>query len=151
MNLVAYENKIEVKYVYSDLVKNKYFKINYDNLLSLINTKTKLIYLSSPNIVSGQHILNDEEFKKFIKSVPDNIPIVIDQRYLEFATDISKESLKPLKYLNKENIIILRTFNNFYSIENLELTYIITNKDLAKFIREHKLLILRINLLKIWR
>ena len=140
MNLVAYENKIEVKYVYSDLVKNKYFKINYDNLLSLINTKTKLIYLSSPNIVSGQHILNDEDFKKFIKSVPDNIPIVIDQRYLEFATDISKESLKPLKYLNKENIIILRTFNNFYSIENLELTYIITNKDLAKFIRETQII-----------
>ena len=53
----------------------------------------------------------------------------------EFCSNISKETLNPIKYLKKENIIILRTFNNFYSIENLKLTYIITNKELANLIR----------------
>ena len=50
-------------------------------ILALINTKTKLIYLSSPNIVSGQNIVDDLEFETFIKAIPDNIPVLIDQRF----------------------------------------------------------------------
>ena len=135
LQLISYENKIEIKYGMMEIKKGKFFVPNYDMLLSLINTKTKLIYLSSPNIVSGQNIVDNEEFKSFIEAVPDNIPILIDQRFIEFCSNINKETLNPLKYLKKENIIILRTFNNFYSIENLELTYMITNTELADLIR----------------
>lgn len=135
LQLVSYENKIEIKYSTMNIKKKKFFVPNYDRLLDLITTKTKLLYLSSPNIVSGQNINDDNEFKAFIKAIPDNIPVLIDQRFIDFCSDISKDDLNPIKYLKKENIIILRTFNNFYSIENLELTYIITNKDLAELIR----------------
>ena len=106
-----------MKYVMMDIVKDKFFVPNYKLMLDMINTKTKMIYLSSPNTVSGQNLLNDVNFKNFIKSVPDNIPILIDQRYIEFCSNITKETLNPLKYLKKENVIVLRTFNNFYSIE----------------------------------
>ena len=135
LQLIGYENKIEIKYAMMDIKKKKFFVPDYDRLLALINTKTKMIYLSSPNIVSGQNIINDNDFKLFIEAVPDNIPILIDQRFIEFSSNKDKDILNPLKYLKKENIIILRTFNNFYSIENLELTYIITNIELANLIR----------------
>jgi gluconate 5-dehydrogenase len=140
LKLVTYENKIEMKYAMMDIKKDKFFVPNYKALLDLINTKTKMIYLSSPNTVSGQNIVDDTDFKNFIKSVPDNIPILIDQRYIEFCSNIDKHTLNPLKYLKRENIIILRTFNNFYSIENLELTYIITNKDLAELIKDSQVI-----------
>ena len=140
LKLVTFENKIEVKYVMMDIVKNKYFVPNYKGILDMINTKTKMIYLSSPNTVSGQNLLNDREFKDFIKTVPDNIPILIDQRYIEFCSNIHKHTLNPLKYLKHDNLIILRSFNNFYSIENLELTYIITNTDLAELIRDSQVI-----------
>jgi histidinol-phosphate/aromatic aminotransferase/cobyric acid decarboxylase-like protein len=118
-----------------EIKKDKFFVPDYDRLLSLINTKTKLVYLSSPNIVSGQNIVDNKEFRLFLEAIPDNIPVLIDQRFIEFCSEINKETLNPLKYLKKENLIILRTFNNFYSIENLELTYIITNKELSNLIR----------------
>jgi histidinol-phosphate/aromatic aminotransferase/cobyric acid decarboxylase-like protein/short-subunit dehydrogenase len=135
LQLISYENKIEIKYSMMEIKKDKFFVPDYDRLLNLINTKTKLIYLSSPNIVSGQNIVDNSDFRLFIEAIPDNIPILIDQRFIEFCSNLNKETLNPLKYLKKENVIILRTFNNFYSIENLELTYIITNKELANLIK----------------
>ena len=135
LQLICYENKIEIKYAMMEIIKKKFFVPDYDRILALITTKTKLIYLSSPNIISGQNIVDNQEFKLFIEAIPDNIPILIDQRFIEFCSEINKETLNPLDYLKKENIIVLRTFNNFYSIENLELTYIMTNQNLAKLIR----------------
>ncbi len=135
LQLIGYENKIEIKYGMMEIKKEKFFVPDYDRLLNLINTKTKLVYLSSPNIVSGQNIVDNKEFRLFLEAIPDNIPVLIDQRFIDFCSETNKETLNPIKYLKKENLIILRTFNNFYSIENLELTYLITNIELANLIR----------------
>lgn len=140
LKLVTYENKIEMKYVMMDILKNKFFVPKYTQILDMINTKTKMIYISSPNTVSGQNIVDNEDFKNFIEAVPDNITILFDQRFIEFCTNINKQTLNPIKYINKENVIVIRTFNNFYSIENLELTYIITNSELAKLIRDSQVI-----------
>ena len=106
--------------------------------------KTKIIYLSSPNNVSGLSIRNTLEFKKFLNKIPDNVLLVIDERYIEFVKKdpIEKpeiiDSLKILK--EKENVIILRSFNNFYSIENLEICYFITNKNIAKLFKNSQII-----------
>ena len=54
-----------------EIKKDKFFVPDYDRLLSLINTKTKLVYLSSPNIISGQNIVDnkviiDPELENFL-------------------------------------------------------------------------------------
>ena len=135
LKLVCLENKINIEY--STLKNNsKHLTPNFNLILKYINTKTKLIYLSSPNITTGQSI-EKEEFEAFIKEVPKNIIIVLDQRYVEFSN--KKNILKGNTYLNHKNLIVLRTFNNFYSIENLELSYILTNKELGLFISENTL------------
>ena len=133
LKLVCLENKVNIEY--STLKSNsKNLTPNFNTILKYINTKTKLIYLSSPNIISGQSI-EKEDFEAFIKEVPENIIVVLDQRYIEFSN--KPNILKGETYLNHKNIIVLRTFNNFYSIENLELSYIITNKEISKFISEN--------------
>ena len=136
LKLVCLENKINIEY---STLKNNYKNLtpNFNLILKYINTKTKLIYLSSPNIISGQSIEKDD-FEVFIKEVPDNIIVVLDQRYIEFSS--KNNILKGENYLNYKNLIVLRTFNNFYSIENLELSYIITNKEISKFISENILI-----------
>ena len=62
---------------------------------------------------------------------------VFDQRYEEFVYKVKEldksksDSIDPLKLLKKnDNILILRSFNNFYSVENLELCYFITSKNI---------------------
>lgn len=135
LKLVCLENKINIEY--STLINNsKKLTPNFNLILKYINTKTKLIYLSSPNITSGQSI-EKTDFEAFIKEVPENIIVVLDQRYVEFSNKTN--ILKGNTYLNYKNLIILRTFNNFYSIENLELSYILANKEISKFISENTL------------
>jgi len=134
LKLVALENKINIDY--STLKKyDKSLTPDFNRILKLINTKTKMIYLSSPNIITGQNIEKDE-FTNFLKEVPENIIVLLDQRYYDFVDLKTKNSLKGEKYLKYPNVIVLRSFNNFFSIENLELCYIITNKSLSKFIKE---------------
>ena len=78
-----------------------------------------------------------EDFDEFMKTVPDNIPIIIDQSYLEFS--FNKKAVDPLKYLDK-NVIVMRTMNNFYGFENLELSYIISDMEIATMLQKSQII-----------
>ena len=140
IDLVSIENKIKLKY-YLFKKQNKNLNIDLYKLKNQINTKTKLIYLTSPNIISGQSITH-KIMEELIESIPTNIIILIDQRFLEFSELYNKiesknnstKILDGINFIKYPNVIVLRSFNNFYSIENLELSYIITNNKLANFI-----------------
>jgi len=130
LNILITEHKIDVKYTIFDAKKNK-IQPKYKHILSYIGPKTKLIYLSNPNFLTGQ-CLEKTEFEEFLSKIPDNIIILIDERYIDF---VSKPKFNSKKYLDK-NILILRSFNNFYGYENLELSYIIGSSELIRIIDE---------------
>ena len=111
-------------------------------MIEKINPETKVIYVSSPNITSGKNI-SHETFVSFMDRIPDNVVVIIDQRYIEFSLKTFKKGgvLDPIRLINKySNLVIIRTFNNMYSIETLELTYIIANKTLTKIIRDSQII-----------
>lgn len=130
--LLCKEMKIDVKYL---LLKENKSSIqpHLQKIKETVSPKTKLIYLSSPNSVTGQD-LKKEEFERYLEDIPDNVIIVIDQRFVDFSKQKANR-FNPLKYLNR-NIIVLRSFNNFYGVENLENSYLIANDTLSKFINE---------------
>lgn len=129
--LLCKELKIDVKYL---LLKENKGSIQpfLKKIKETVTPKTKLIYLSSPNTVTGQH-LKKEEFERYLEDIPDNVIILIDQRFIDFSKN--KPAFNPLNYLDK-NVVVLRSFNNFYGVENLENAYIIANERLSKFINE---------------
>lgn len=130
--LLSKEMKLDVKYLL--LKENKTSIQPYlKKIKETISPKTKLIYLSSPNSVTGQDI-KKEEFERYLEDIPDNVIILIDQRFVDFSKSSSKR-FDPLQYLDR-NIIVLRSFNNFYGVENLEHSYIIANDKLSNFINE---------------
>ena len=138
--IVSKEQKINLKY-FTFKSEGKNLQPNLKQISEYINQKTKMIYLTSPNSISGQSI-NKEEFDKFIKSIPDNIPIVIDQSYVEFSDN--KDALNPLDYLDK-NVIVLRSMNNFYGFENLELSYVISDIDIANMLQKSQIIDMPLN------
>jgi histidinol-phosphate aminotransferase len=136
LELVCKENNVNIKYVLLTETDDINIQPKLHEITdSVKSSDVKLIYLSSPNIVSGQELL-EEDFNKLLKSIPDNIVILIDQTFFDF---INVATFNLLKYLDR-NIILLRTFNNFYSIENLELSYIISNESFIKFIKDTQVL-----------
>ena len=118
LNIISNESKIELKYTVYTTNKTS-IQPKYKYIKSYIGPKTKLIYLSNPNHLTGQ-CLEKKEFDNFIKEVPDNVSVLADETYIEFAKEDKAIDINNYK---DKNLVVLRIFNNFYGYENLELSY----------------------------
>ncbi len=97
------------------------FTADVDAMLSLINSQTKIIYIANPNNPTGTFVDNDK-ILKLINQTPSNILIVIDSAYEEY---IDEESYLPLykMCLERENVIITKTFSKMHGLASLRLGY----------------------------
>jgi len=145
LELSAVESKASI--ISTPLIGGSNKKIKPNFSVISFNPKTKIVFLGTPNHVSGQTIKNDYDWKTFYKKIPDNVILVIDERYVDFVDNTieldksQSKPINPIKLLKKNsNIIIMRSFNNFYSVENLELCYLITSKKIANLIRNSQVI-----------
>ena len=145
LELASIENKSYISLATLTNSYDQFLDINYSQFK--FTPRTKLVYLTSPNNISGLCIRDNSKWKQFYQSIPDNVILVIDQRYIDFVQKPKELNSKNAPIIDafkilkeRENTIILQSFNNFYSIENLELCYIITNKDIAELIRNTQLI-----------
>lgn len=95
-------------------------KIDLVKMKSSIQKDTKLIYICNPNNPTGD-LLSRHEIENFIKSIPDNIIILVDEAYIEFTT---QKSLSDLVDVYK-NLIVTRTFSKLYGFAGARLGYAI--------------------------
>ena len=95
-------------------------KIDLEKMKSSIQKDTKLIYICNPNNPTGD-LLSRAEIENFIKSIPDNIIILVDEAYIEFTT---QKSLSDLVDIYK-NLIVTRTFSKLYGFAGARLGYAI--------------------------
>tara|TARA_B110000211_G_scaffold201108_1_gene232488 strand:- start:252 stop:1316 length:1065 start_codon:yes stop_codon:yes gene_type:complete len=101
-----------------------------NSMLSLISKNTKLIYVANPNNPTGT-LLSDDELYSFLKKVPKNVPVVLDQAYFEYL-NIEDHSIGWLKEF--ENLIITRTFSKAYGLAGLRVGYSLCSPLIADFI-----------------
>ena len=125
-HFITSESKIDIKYTVYDVSGTK-IQPKYKHIHNLITSKTKCIYLSNPNFLTGQTLIK-RDFEKFIDKLPDNIIVILDETRLDLVTE--KSDFNSLKYLN-ENVIVLRSVSNTCGYDMLELTYAIGS---SKFI-----------------
>ena len=95
-------------------------KIDLVKMKSSIQKDTKLIYICNPNNPTGD-LLSRHEIENFIKSIPDNIIVLVDEAYIEFTT---QKSLSDLVDIYK-NLIVTRTFSKLYGFAGARLGYAI--------------------------
>ncbi len=98
----------------------KNYRIDLEAMLEHINEKTKIIYLANPNNPTGT-IFTVSEFLKFIKQVPSNVLVILDEAYFEFAHD---EPTYPnsMQY-RLDNVITLRTFSKAFGLAGVRIGY----------------------------
>ena len=103
---------------------NKDFSLNVDRLLSNVTSRTKVLFLCSPNNPTANQFGSDE-----IKSLAEDFPgvVVVDEAYVEFA-DYSVTTLVK-KY---ENLIVVRTFSKAFGLAGLRLGYGVADVEIAK-------------------
>jgi len=93
-----------------------------------ITSKTKVIFLCNPNNPTGTYF-NESSLKFFLRAVPQNTLVVIDEAYYEYVE--ASDYPDSLSFLDKyPNIIILRTFSKIYALAALRIGYGIASKEI---------------------
>ncbi|WP_374443321.1 histidinol-phosphate transaminase [Epilithonimonas sp.] len=100
-------------------------KIDLERIKKSIQKDTKLIYICNPNNPTGD-LLSRQEIETFIKSVPSQITILVDEAYIEFT---NQKSLGDLVNQHK-NLVVTRTFSKLYGFAGARLGYAIGNPEM---------------------
>ncbi len=111
----------------------KNFRYDLPSIAKAIDKKTKLVFIANPNNPTGTYV-TDSELEEFINKVPDNVIICIDEAYIDFVE--AKDYPKSLKYLKKDNVIVLRTFSKSYGLAGLRLGYGLANERLIGYLHK---------------
>ena len=102
--------------------------IDVDEVLRSCSNKTKLIFICSPNNPTGNQFSWES-----IEALADNCSaiIVVDEAYIEFGDG----SICP-KAVEKENILVVRTFSKAFGSAGLRFGYFAACEDLASALSE---------------
>ncbi len=95
------------------------FRYDVDAILSHVNERTRIVLIANPDNPSGTH-LSAAEVRRLHAGLPDNVLLIIDAAYEEFADQDDYESgTRPVHEF--DNVIVTRTFSKVYGMAGLRL------------------------------
>ena len=95
----------------------------------LINDKTSVIFIANPNNPTGTWLKHDE-LLAFLKEVPNDVIVVIDEAYFEYVEE--EQYPDALTWLGQfPNLIVTRTFSKIYALAGLRVGYAVCNEQIA--------------------
>ncbi len=98
-----------------------HFRIDLEEILKAITPKTKIIFINNPNNPTGS-ALSKEEMLSFLRQIPAETIVVLDEAYIEFVSDQGvaegPDLLSKFPYL-----FVLRTFSKLYGLAGLRIGY----------------------------
>ncbi len=107
----------------------KYFKYDLEAIKKKINKKTKLIFIANPNNPTGTY-LTAHEIRDFLKEVPENVILVLDEAYETFI-DVNDfpDTLRQIG--TYKNIILMKTFSKVFGMAGLRVGYAVAVEELV--------------------
>jgi histidinol-phosphate aminotransferase len=99
----------------------KDYTFDLDAIAAAVTPHTRVIYIANPNNPTGT-AFGHEEFATFLKKVPGDVLVVLDEAYHEYAerSDLPR-ALELFREYN--NILTLRTFSKVYGLAGLRIGY----------------------------
>jgi len=103
------------------LTPQKEFAFDLEAIARAVTPQTRIIYIANPNNPTGT-AFGAAEFGAFLKKVPGDVLIVLDEAYREYA---DRKDLPDAMKLFREynNILTLRTFSKVYGLAGLRIGY----------------------------
>jgi histidinol-phosphate aminotransferase len=95
--------------------------IDLDAMLNAIDSSTSLVFICNPNNPTGL-ALDTYNLKEFIRAVPNDIPVLIDEAYIEFTDDPENTSMLHMPH-EGQNVLIARTFSKIYGMAGQRIGY----------------------------
>ncbi len=95
-----------------------------------------MVYIANPNNPTGTYI-TDSEFERFMRKVPRDVLVIMDEAYYEYAKEVS-DYPHSLDY-DYENVITLRTFSKAYGLAGFRIGYAIASERIIANMMKTKL------------
>ena len=94
-----------------------------DAIAASISGATRLVYLANPNNPTGTWFACDA-FAQFMQRVPQEVVVVVDEAYAEFAIDDAEGYRSAFALLpHHRNLVVARTFSKAYALAGLRVGY----------------------------
>lgn len=94
-----------------------------------VSQATRLVYLCNPNNPTGTW-LPGGDLRGFIAGLPQSVTVLVDEAYLELATDVAEHSMVD-RVRAGDNVIVARTFSKLHGLAGLRIGYALARPDLA--------------------
>jgi len=97
------------------------FRIDLQAMSEAITPKTKIVFINNPNNPTGS-ALSKKEMLGFLKKIPDDVIVALDEAYIEFVSD--EDAAQGLDLLSRHPLlVVLRTFSKLYGLAGLRIGY----------------------------
>ena len=97
--------------------------------------RPSVVYFCNPNNPTGT-ITSSRDIDTWIDEAPETTTFLMDEAYLEYASD---DSFWPaMKWIEeKPNVIVIRTFSKIFAMAGLRLGYAVSHPTTARRLNEH--------------
>lgn len=141
-NIVAGDPTFDYLMIYSELIGAKWKRIpltpdKYFDLEAMgkaVDGDTRMIFICNPNNPTGTYIPK-AEVSQFCEKYGSNVPIFIDEAYIEFTDGGVSNSLKDMVSDNP-NIVVGRTFSKVYGLAGMRIGYALGHPDTIKVMQQ---------------
>lgn len=111
----------------------KKFGYDIEAMKAAITPRTKIVFIDNPNNPVGVSI-GTRELNVFLEGLPDRVIVVLDEAYNEFVE--RKDFPDSLRYINRANIIVTRTFSKAYGLSGVRLGYGVARSEIIKYMEK---------------
>ncbi|MZQ98929.1 MAG: histidinol-phosphate transaminase [Acidaminobacter sp.] len=140
-----YKNNVQLMNGILKEVHFKTFEFDPQAILTAITPKTRLIFLTSPNNPTGT-IIRREKLIEVLNQVPDDIVILLDEAYSDYAFDCLDYPDGVAFLKSHENLIVLRTFSKSSGLAGMRVGYAVSSEKIINALFKIKL-VFNVNLL----
>ncbi len=128
---LIYEMQARIQRAKVIRVPLKNFHYDLEAIRDALTSKTKIIFIANPDNPTGTYI-NHSQLVEFLKDIPPQVIVYLDEAYYEFAPKDFPKSLELLK--GRKNLIVSRTFSKAFALAGLRIGYGITCIEIANLL-----------------
>lgn len=107
--------------------------LDVDAMLAACDKQTKIMVVTNPNNPTGT-LLASDQLTKLINGTPAHVLILVDEAYIDFLDDAVARTAVPLA-LQKENVLVTRTFSKIHGLAGLRAGYGIGHRSIFERLR----------------
>ena len=106
-----------------------------ERMLAAARGRPSLVYVCNPNNPTAS-LTPRHEIEQFLKTLPSNATVIIDEAYHHFVTDASYKSFAD-NSADDPRVIVLRTFSKIYGLAGMRIGYGISHPQTIEKLAKH--------------